>query len=91
MSKITLKKTLDEYTALCEQIADLEAKKQALADTIKHNMGESEEMQAGRHIVRYKAVTISRFDTKAFAQSHKKLYSLFCKPQTVRRFTVSQA
>ena len=82
-------KHLDEYTALAQQIAALEAQKQAVADKIKDAMGEAEEVQAGAYTARYKAVTSSRFDARAFQQAHKKLYSAFCRPQTVRRFVAS--
>ena len=68
-----------------------EAQKQAVADKIKDAMGEAEEVQAGAYTARYKAVTSSRFDAKAFQQAHRKLYSAFCRPQTVRRFTVARA
>ena len=71
------------------QITALEAKKQAVADRIKDAMGEAEEVQCGDYTARYKNVTTSRFDAKAFQQNHKRLYAAFCRPQTVRRFTVT--
>ena len=89
MTQKTLVKHLDEYTELTRQIAGLEARKQAVADRIKDAMGDAEEVQCGDYAARYKAVTSSRFDAKAFQQAHKKLYTMFCKPQTVRRFTVT--
>ncbi len=39
MTQKTLAKHLDEYTALAQQIAALEAQKQAVADKIKDAMG----------------------------------------------------
>lgn len=89
MTQKALAKNLDEYTALARQIAALEAKKQAVADRIKDAMGEAEEIQCGDYTARYKDVTTNRFDSRAFAESHKKLYAAFCRPQTVRRFTVT--
>ena len=91
MTPKTLAKHLDEYTALAQQIAALEAQRQAVADKIKNAMGEAEEMQIGAYTARYRAVTSSRFDAKAFQQAHKKLYAAFSRPQTVRRFTVASA
>lgn len=91
MTQRTLAKHLDEYTALTQQIAMLEAQKQAVADKIKDAMGEAEEVQAGAYTARYKTVTSTRFDTKAFQQAHKKLYAAFSRPQTVKRFTVASA
>lgn len=89
MTQKIIKKSLDEYTELTRQIAELEARKQAVADRIKDAMGEAEELQCGDYTARYKTITSSRFDAKAFQQSHKKLYTMFCRPQTVRRFTVT--
>lgn len=89
MTQKTLAKNLDEYTELTQQIAALEARKQAVADRIKDAMGDAEEVKCGDYTARYKAVTSSRFDAKAFQQAHGKLYTVFCKPQTVRRFTVT--
>lgn len=91
MTQKTLVKHLDEYTALAQQITALEAQKQAVAEKIKDAMGEAEEVQAGNYTARYKAVTSSRFDARAFQQAHKKLYTMFSRPQTVRRFTVANA
>ena len=89
MTQRTLAKNLDEYASIIQQIAVLESQKQAIADKIKEGMGEVEEMHIGAYTARYKTVTSSRFDAKAFASAHKKLYATFCKPQTVRRFTVT--
>lgn len=52
MTQKTLAKHLDEYTALAQQIAALEAQKQAVADKIKDAMGEAEEVQAGAYGMR---------------------------------------
>ena len=48
-----------------------------------------DEMQVDDTTARYKEVTSNRFDSKAFAAAHKRMYAMFCKPQTVRRFTVA--
>ncbi len=89
MKKAELCRALDEYTALARQIAELEKQKAAVAQRIQQGMDGAEEMQIGDYTARYKPVTSNRFDVKAFAEAHKKLYAMFCRPQTVRRFTVS--
>lgn len=89
MTKKTLKKNLDEYAALARQIAELEARKQAVAERIKAGMDGLEEVECGGYIARNKTVTTSRFDTKAFRAAYEFMYNDFCKPQTVQRFTVS--
>ena len=89
MTSATMKKTLNQYLALCEQITALEAQKQALGDKLKQGMGDNEEMQIGEHVARYKAITSARFDSVTFKQTHPKLYEAFLKPQTVKRFSIA--
>lgn len=89
MKKSELRKAINGYQALSEQIAALEEQRTALADKIKHHMGETEEMQIDDKIIRYKPVTSSRFDTKAFQTAYTALYQQFCKAATTRRFTVA--
>ena len=91
MTQRTMKKNLDEYTALTRQIAELEARKQAVAERIKAGMEGAEEVECGGYIARNKSVTISRFDTKAFKAENAALYSAFCKSQTSTRFTITAA
>lgn len=89
MTQKTMKKNLDEYASLTRQIAELEARKQAVAERIKAGMNGQEEVECGGYVARNKAVTTSRFDAKAFKAVYGCLYSDFCKPQTVQRFTVA--
>ena len=91
MKKAELKAALEQYRALSMQAAELEKQKAAIADRIKAHMEGAglDEVQVGDTVCRYREVTSSRFDNKAFAASHSRLYAMFCKPQTVRRFTVA--
>lgn len=89
MTQKTMKKNLDEYASLTRQIAELEARKQAVAERIKAGMDGQGEVECGGYVARNKAVTTSRFDAKAFKAVYGCLYSDFCKPQTVQRFTVA--
>ena len=91
MKKSDLEKAMGEYQELQQQIAALEAKKAQVADQIKAYMEKAglEEIQVGNSTARYKEITSTRFDSKAFATAHKRLYGMFCKPQTIRRFTVA--
>lgn len=86
-----LKNALDEYQALQQQIAALEKQKAVVADRIKGHMDTAgvDELQIGDTTARYREVISQRFDAKAFQQAHKKLYAMFCKPQAVRRFTIT--
>lgn len=89
MKKSELRKAIDGYQTLSEQIAALEEQRTTLADKIKRHMGDAEEMQIDDTTIRYKSVTSSRFDTKAFQTAYTALYQQFCKAATTRRFTVA--
>ncbi len=91
MRKNELRKALNQYQELTSQIAELEKQKAAVAERIKAHMDAAgvDEMQVDDTTARYKEVTSNRFDSKAFAAAHKRMYAMFCKPQTVRRFTVA--
>lgn len=89
MKKADLRKALNEYESLSNQIAILEEQKIALAEKIKRHMGNTEEMQIDDKIIRYKPVTSNRFDTKAFQSAYTALYQQFCRASTSRRFTVA--
>lgn len=89
MRKSELRKTLAEYQTLSEQITTLEKQRMKTAERIKTAMGEAEELQLDDTVIRYKAITSSRFDAQAFRATYDALYKQFCKPQTTRRFTVA--
>lgn len=90
MKKTELRQALTEYQELAAQISTLEKQKAAVADRIKAHMDAAgvDELQVDDTTARYKAVTSNRFDSKDFQVAHKRLYNMFCKPQTVQRFTV---
>ncbi|MCI6959169.1 MAG: hypothetical protein MR743_04800 [Oscillospiraceae bacterium] len=70
------------HTRTLSARSELKTRKQAEAERIKAGA------ECG-YIARNKAVTTSRFDTKAFRAAYEFMYNDFCKPQTVQRFTVS--
>ena len=75
-----------------EQLAaDAKAEAEALRDEIKAEMlaQQSEEMTAGKFIVRWTSVLSNRFDTTAFKREHGELYRLYTKQSTSRRFSVA--
>ena len=89
MKTINLNEAVEQYKALANQIAILEAQKEAVANHIKQVMGEVEELLVGDYIVRYKNVTTNRFDTTSFKKTHADLYADYLKACTSRRFTVA--
>ena len=79
---------LQEWEALAEE-ARQEA--EALRDEIKAEMlaRETEEMEAGRFIVRWTSVLSNRFDTTAFKKEHSEMYKQYTKQIASRRFSVA--
>ena len=74
-----------------EQLAaDAKAEADALRNEIKAEMltNKTEEMTAGRFIVRWTSVLSNRFDTTAFKREHAEMYRLYTKQTASRRFSV---
>ena len=75
-----------------EQLAaDAKAEAEALRDEIKAEMlnKKTEEMTAGKFIVRCTSVLSNRFDTTAFKKEHGEMYKMYTKQTTSRRFSVA--
>lgn len=79
---------MQEWESLAAEAA---AEAEAIRDTIKAEMLErnTEELQAGRFIIRWTSVVSSRFDSSAFKKIHGELYRAFCKVTSSRRFSIS--
>jgi len=79
---------LQEWEALA---AEAMAEADVIRDAIKNEMQNrnTEELQAGRFIVRWTSVVSNRFDSSAFKRVHGELYKAFCKAVQSRRFTIS--
>lgn len=71
--------------------AEAAAEAEAIRNTIKAELQErgTEELQAGRFIVRWSSVISNRFDSSAFKKVHGELYKAFCKAVNSKRFTIS--
>ena len=82
-----------EAAKTAEAYAEGEAKAEAEAirDSIKAEMMErdTEEMTAGKYIVRWTSVLSNRFDTTAFKKAHGELYKEYTKQSASRRFSIS--
>ena len=70
---------------------EAQAEAEAIRNTIKAEMQErdTEELQAGRFIIRWTSVVSNRFDSSAFKKVHGDLYKAFCRATSSRRFTIS--
>ena len=79
---------LNEWEAIMEE-AKVEA--EAIRDSIKAEMMErdTEELVAGKYIVRWTSVLSNRFDTTAFKKVYGDLYKAVTKQSQSRRFTIS--
>lgn len=75
---------LNEWEAIMEEA-------EAIRDSIKAEMleRETEELAAGKYIVRWTSVLSNRFDTTAFKKAHGELYKEYTKQSASRRFSIS--
>lgn len=64
---------------------------ESLRDEIKAEMlnRNTEELEAGKYIVRWTAVLSNRFDATAFKKLYGDLYKSFTKQVSSRRFTIA--
>ena len=79
---------LNEWEAVIEEA---KAEAEAIRDSIKAEMLErdTEELNAGKYIVRWTSVLSNRFDTTAFKKTYGDLFKAFTKQVESRRFTIS--
>ena len=79
---------LNEWEAVIEEA---KAEAEAIRDSIKTEMLErdTEELNAGKYIVRWTSVLSNRFDTTAFKKTYGDLFKAFTKQVESRRFTIS--
>lgn len=79
---------LQEWEALAEEA---KAEAEALRDEIKAEMNarETEELEAGRFIIRWTLVLSNRFDTTTFKKEHADMYKQYTKQTSSRRFSIA--
>ena len=79
---------LQEWEAIAEEAR---AEAEALREPITAEMLErdTQELEAGRFIVRWTSVLSSRFDTTAFKKEHAEMYRQYTRQSSSRRFTVA--
>ena len=88
-TEITSKiEALKELEALIEEA---KAEAETLRDEIKQEMlnRDTEEMEAGKYIVRWTSVLSQRFDSTAFKKVMPDVYKSFTKQTASRRFSIS--
>lgn len=80
--------SLKEWESLLEEA---KAQVESLKDEIKAEMlaQETEEMTAGKYIVRWTSVLSNRFDTSTFKKEHAEMYKQYTKQSSSRRFSIA--
>lgn len=79
---------LKEWEALADEAAkEIEALKDALKSELAAR--ETEELQAGKYIIRWTSVLTQRFDSTAFKKALPDVYKAYIKQTASRRFTVA--
>ena len=77
-----------ELRQLQTLIEEAQAEAEALRDSIKAHMGETEELRAGEYRVTWKSVKAARIDTKALQAALPEVAQAFTRTTTTRRFCV---
>ena len=80
--------SLNEWEAVIEEA---KAEAEAIRDSIKAEMlaRDTEELNAGKYIIRWTSVLSNRFDTTAFNKQYGEFYKTFTKQTASRRFSIS--
>lgn len=88
--------TINEIKAKCRElrqlqnlIAEAEQEAEAIKDTLKAHMGDTEELFAGEYMVTWRPVKSSRLDTAALKKALPEVAERFTKVTTTRRFCVT--
>ena len=89
MSINEIESKVRELRQLQALIEEAQSEAEAIRDTIKAHMGDSEELRAGEYKVTWKAVTASRLDSKALKAALPEVVERFTKTTTTRRFCVA--
>lgn len=90
MSERTLLKKVNDLKALEAQKKAIEKQMEALQEDIKKELQTrgQEETEVGDWMVRFKTVISNKFNAKAFAADHPKLYQKYMGQSQTMRFTV---
>ena len=91
MSNNEITAKIDALKALEDLIEEAKAEAETLRDSIKQEMlnRDTEEMTAGRYIVRWTSVLSQRFDSTTFKKVMPDVYKAYTKQVSSRRFTIS--
>ena len=88
MSTHEIESKVRELRQLQALIEEAQAEAEAIRDTIKAHMGDSEELRAGEYRITWKAVKSARIDTTALRAALPDVAQAFTRETTTRRFCV---
>lgn len=91
MSAIELVSKIEELEELEKLIEEAKEEAEALRDEIKAEMmaRNTEELEAGKYIIRWTSVLSQRFDSTTFKKVLPDVYKAYTKQVSSRRFTIS--
>ena len=91
MSTIEIQAQIESLKALEELIEEAKAEAETLRDSIKQELlnRNTEELTAGKYIVRWTSVLSQRFDSTALKKVMPKIYKAYTKQVSSRRFSIS--
>jgi predicted phage-related endonuclease len=91
MSTIEITSKIETLKDLESLIEEAKAEAETLRDEIKSEMlnRDTEELEAGKYIVRWTSVLTQRFDTTAFKKVMPDVYKAYTKQVSSRRFSIA--
>lgn len=89
MSINEMESKIRELRQLQALIEEAQAEAEAIKESIKAAMGDSEALQAGEYKVTWKPVTSTRLDAAALRKALPDVAERFTRTTTTRRFTVA--
>ena len=91
MSTVDVISKVEQMKELEALIEEAQAEVEALKDEIKAEMQKqnTEELEAGKYIIRWTSVLSNRFDSTAFKKVMPELYKSYTKQVSSRRFSVA--
>lgn len=91
MSINEIEKKIEELNELEAIANEAKAEAEAIKDEIKALMLEqnTEELETGKHIIRWSSVLSNRFDTTTFKKEHAEMYKQYTKQTASKRFSIA--
>lgn len=91
MSINEIEKKIEELNELEAIANEARAEAEAIKDEIKALMLEqnTEELETGKHIIRWSSVLSNRFDTTTFKKEHAEMYKQYTKQTASKRFSIA--